>query len=48
MNGVSRGGSFLSASYEGHRSAKRVSSDKARGYGNVGFRAEWCAERWVL
>ena len=38
MNGANRGGSYLGASYEGHRSAKRVSSDKARGYGNVGFR----------
>ena len=38
VNGANRGGSYLGASYEGHRSAKRVSSDKARGYGNVGFR----------
>lgn len=32
----------------GHRSAKRISSDKSRGYSNVGFRFEWCAEGWVL
>ena len=38
MNDVVRGGSFLGANYEGHRSAKRISSDKLRGYSNVGFR----------
>ena len=42
VNGGCRGGSFSSAGYEGYRCARRINSDSNRGYGNVGFRSEWC------
>lgn len=48
VNGVVRGCSYFSASYDGAysgRDARRFGSNSRSGYQNVGFRSEWCIAR---